>query len=83
MLNFVAQFVPYRCKCNSLDKINMVSTRMEKQQNKKFFRHLDKFDGDVIFGDDANNRQQCAIVNNGYVGREIPGQNNDSTLTIN
>ena len=43
----------------------MVSTRKERQSNRRLLRRLDDFDRDIIIGNTAGERQENIIINEG------------------
>ena len=57
-LNFVAPFVRYCYKCNSLFELNMESIGKKRQQNRKFHKQLDDFDQNVIIDKAVSSRRQ-------------------------
>ena len=67
----------------------MVSTRKERQSNRRLLSQLDDFDQDIIIGNTSSEWQENAVVNEGTVDRDFnvvtSGNNlmtNESTVNV-
>ena len=60
----------------------MVSTRKNRQSNRKLLSQLDDFDQDIIFGNAMNNSQENTTVNEGTADQEFTVVNSDSAQTF-
>ena len=78
---FIAQLLCYCYKCNSSNKLNMVSTRRKGRSKRRIFIQLDNFDQDVILGNVAISMHENAVVNENPVDQEITVNHTASILT--
>ena len=60
----------------------MVSTRKERQSNRRLVSQLDDFDQDMIIGNAASEKQENTVVNEGTNDRDLTvgTSNNDSVV---
>ena len=60
----------------------MVSTRKERQSNKRLLSQLDDFDQDMIIGNAVSERQENSVVNEGTNDRDftVGTSNNNSVI---
>ena len=61
----------------------MVSTRKEKQSNRRLLSHLDDFDQDMIFDNTASERQEIIVVNDGTNDRDFTVGTSSNKMTSN
>ena len=80
---FIVQLLCYCYKCNSSNKLNMVSTRRKRQSRRRFFIQLDIFGQDVILGNVASSMHEFVVVNENTIDQEITVYNTASILTTN
>ena len=61
----------------------MVSTRKERQSNRRLLSQLDDFAQDIIVGNAANERRENAVVNEGTIDRDFTVGTSSNNITIN
>ena len=61
----------------------MVSTRKKRQSNKKLLSQLDDFDQNMIIGNDASERQENVVVNEGTNDRDFTVSNSSKNTAVN
>ena len=63
----------------------MVSTRKERQSNKRLLSQLDEFDQDMVIGNAASEKQENVVVSEGTKDRDftVGTSNNDSVTNEN
>ena len=61
----------------------MVSTRKEKQSNRKLLSQLNDFDQFIIIGNTVSKRQENATVNEGTGDQDLTGGTSDNQLQTN
>ena len=61
----------------------MVSTRKRRQSNKRLLSQLDGFDQDIIIGNTASEKQECAIVNESRGDRNFTVGTSGNNLMTN
>ena len=61
----------------------MVSTRKEKQSNRKLLSQLNDFDQFIIIGNTVSKRQENATVNEGTGDQDLTGGTSDNKLQTN
>ena len=73
--------VNFHCFYNSVIKRNMVSTRKKRQSNKRLLSQLDDRDQDMIIGNNASERQESVVVNEGTNDQDFTvGTSNVSSI---
>ena len=61
----------------------MVSTRKERQTNKRLLSQLDDFDQDMIIGNAVSERQENVVVNEGTNDRDFTVSNSGNNTAVN